>query len=116
MKKTIILLGIVSFALTSCMEDAKIQVINEVHNVKMTEISWGGYSISSSLMPGEASEKITISEAVQDYPKRHRLKFYLNADGNSVFLETKEYFELDKNDFIRIIVTDTTEVVNPLID
>ena len=116
MKRTIILLAILSLAFASCQEEAKIQVINEIHNVAMTDISWGNYSVYSRLMPGQASEKETIIDDAKNFPKRHRLKFYLSADGNTVFLETKEYFELDKGDFIRIIVTDITEVVNPLVD
>lgn len=100
----------------SCMKEAKIQVVNDVHNVIMTDISWGDYSIFSSLMPGEASDKIEISEYASDFPQTHRLKFYLSADGNTVFLETKEYYELDVDDFVRITITDTTEVVNPLVD
>jgi len=113
MKKiTLLLLLFLVMVLSSCMEDAKITVQNNVQNAKLERISWDNYSVASSLMTGE-SRGITVSDYKSDFPKTSVVKFLMTRGGNQVYLETKSTFTLDINDNLLIVISDTTEVINP---
>ena len=95
------------------MEKASVKVTNKVHNAKLESVSWGDVSIASSLMPGETSEETTIKDYKESFPFSNQLEFYMVADGNSVYLKTKVYYNLDIDDNLVIEINDTTEVINP---
>jgi hypothetical protein len=101
-------------ALAACTESAKIQVQNNIHNSRMENINFGSYGIYSSLLPGETSDELTITELRKEWPMRHYLEFYLVANNKQVYLRTQEMFTLDYDDELLIVIDDTTVVLNPL--
>ena len=42
-----------------------------------------------------------------------QVEFYMVKGDKRVFLKTKEYYRLEKDQKLSIIISDTTEVVNP---
>ncbi|NOU45472.1 MAG: hypothetical protein HOO86_00235 [Bacteroidales bacterium] len=109
----IIIFGIVALLLTSCMEKGYVKVCNKVHNAKLESVSWGDFSLSGSLLPGETSEEETIKDYKESFPFSSQLEFYMVADGNRVYLKTKVSYTLDIDDHLVIEINDTTEVINP---
>jgi hypothetical protein len=109
-----ITLFIVIFA--SCQESSKIIVRNNVHNVKLESISWGDVSIYYSLLPGESSGEVTITDKRNKFPKHNQLEFYMVSKGRRVYLKTKEIYQLDADQTLTIEINDETEVINPLLE
>ena len=102
------------FALSSCMEKGKVIVQNKVHNVRLENISFGDYQVGYSLLPGEESDEYEIRDYKRSFPMIHSLEFYMVGDGNRVYLKTKSSYELNESETLVIIISDTTEVINPL--
>jgi hypothetical protein len=117
MKKLIILSTVLAiFTLTSCdMETGTIQVENRVHNVRLESINFGQYQVSYSLLPGEKSNVIKITDYKEDFPKTGPIEFIMTRDGNRVYLKTKMTYVLNYDEDILVIIADSTEVVNPLV-
>lgn len=106
------------FLIVSC-KPAKIQVENNVSKTILKNIEWGGVPLSSSLMPGERSAKIEISDNGYydiDLPDSYILEFVIDVNGDLIYLETVESFKLDHDDDKLFEITDSTEVTNPLLD
>ena len=112
----IIIFAFIVFLSTSCMENAKIQVQNKVHNVKLEKISWDDYNLYQTLIPGQISDECTISDYDNEWPKKGKLKFYMVSDDKSVYLETQASYELGHDETLVIVISDTTKVVNPLLE
>jgi len=113
--KTIILFSITCLLLTSCMEKGKIKVENRVHNTKLESISFGDVSVYSSLLPGETSNEVAVIDKKNAFPIKNQLEFYMVSNGNKVYLKTKYSYSLDYDETLLITISDTTEVINPLI-
>jgi hypothetical protein len=94
------------------MDKSEITVQNKVHNVTLTNISWDKYSLGYSVLPGETS-KTTIQEEKYKFPKTSVVKFYMKRGDNQVYLETKYSFTLHGGDNLLIVISDTTQVINP---
>lgn len=116
MKARIIILGLITLVFSSCMEEGKVQVQNKVHNVTLESINYGDIPISYSLLPGEKSEEVTVSDYRESFPMTHKLDFYMVGSGNRVYLKTKESYELNYDETLLIVITDSTEVENPMIE
>lgn len=114
--KTLTILIVSCFLLTSCMEEGKIKVQNKVHNTKLENISFGDVSVYYSLLPGETSTEVTVSDYKESFPKINQLEFYMVSNGNKVYLKTKNKYILDYGETLLITISDTTEVINPLIE
>ena len=115
MKKIILLclLLVLVLALFSCDENANITIQNNVHNATLERVSWGKYSIAHSLMPGE-KDNYRVYDRKSKFPKTSVVKFYMKREGNQVYLETKYTFTLNVDDDLLIVISDTTQVINPL--
>jgi len=105
--------------ITACEEPSSIQIQNNLSKAVLRNIEWGGVPISSQLIPGEKSTKRNIYD--DDYydinlPAKNVLKFYLDVNGDKVYLETKKLFELGKEEDILIEINDSTKVINPLLE
>jgi hypothetical protein len=114
--KTIIAIILTGMLLTSCMEEGKLRVENKIHNVKIENISFGNISVYSSLLPGESSDDVVVSDYREKFPKVNQLEFYMVSNGNRVYLKTKSKYRLDYGETLKIIISDTTEVINPLLE
>lgn len=106
---------ICSLFLFSCKDDeAKMQITNKVHNIRLDKISFSGISIGTNILPGESTNKFLISEKYDNisFPLTSPVQFYMVSGDNKVFLQTKESFTLNAGDDLNIIINDETEVVN----
>ncbi|MDR2085915.1 MAG: hypothetical protein LBP72_01950, partial [Dysgonamonadaceae bacterium] len=76
--KIIIFVFAGAFLSFSCKKEAKIQVTNSVHNVRLDNISFSGARIGSNLLPGESTEAI-ITDKYDDlsFPVTAQLEFYM---------------------------------------
>lgn len=111
MKHIMLLLLLV--AIYSCNDTGKIKVQNNIHNVKLESVSWGNYSIAYSLLTGEKSDEITIEDKKETFPKIYDVSFYMVNSDKRVYLKTKSKFQLDADQNLTIVITDTTAVFNP---
>lgn len=106
--------------LTACDKKSTIQVQNMLSKAVIKNVEWGGLPISSQILPGESSTKITIYENESYYdiklPESNPLKFYIDLNGDKVYVQTKASYRLDIDDDILIVVDDTTKVFNPLLE
>jgi hypothetical protein len=114
--KSIIMLFVSCLFRTSCMDDGKIKVQNKVHNTKLENISFGKVSIYSSLLPGETSTAVRVTDKKESFPKVNQLEFYMVSNGNRVYLKTKNKYKLDSGETLLITISDSTEVINPLLE
>jgi hypothetical protein len=115
MQTKIILFILCVVLLTSCYEEGKVIVENKVSNVRLESVNWADYSITYSLLPGEKSEKVVIREYRDAFPITGQLEFYMVGNGNQVYLKTKESYILDYNELLQITISDSTQVINPMI-
>ncbi|MFR1235157.1 MAG: hypothetical protein ACLSC9_02315 [Barnesiella sp.] len=114
MKKIIYILFCL-FVLCGCREKAKIVIINELPNAIMKDVKWGSFSLSGSLYPGVSSAIYTLEESDGvSFPKESIVSFYLELNNKSVYLETRQTYRLDKDEFLRIVIDESTPVYNPL--
>jgi hypothetical protein len=115
-----ILITAILITLFSCKDPSTIKVQNSLSGAQIQNAEWGGIPITSGLMPGETSREVKVFKNNSyygiDLPEKHPLKFYINLNGDLVYLETNEYFELGVEDAIFIEITDSTQVTNPLLD
>ena len=115
MRKIIILL-VLSVCLTSCFDKGKIKVQNKVHNSQLEDISFGKLSIYSALLPGQTSTEIEVTEKKHLFPIIHQLEFYMVSNGNRVYLKTRENFRIEAGETLLITISDTTAVINPMLE
>ena len=115
MKKIILPCLLFTLTFSSCYEKAKITIQNNVPNATLQQINWDEYPIARSLLPGEKSRTYTVTDYKSDFPKKSVVKFYMKRGDNQVYLETKYVFTLDVDDNLLIVISDTTQVINPAI-
>ena len=113
--KKIIFPCLFALLLSSCWEEAEITVQNKVSNATLKRVSWDGYDIAHSLLPGEKSRTRIIIDEKIEFPKTSVVKFYMTRGGNQVYLETKATFTLNIDDKLLIVISDDTQVVNPIL-
>jgi hypothetical protein len=105
-----------SFFITSCMDSGEIKIQNKVHNTKLENISFGDISVYSSLLPGESSPPVKVTDEKDLFPKINQLEFYMVSNGNRVYLKTKSNYQLNSGETLLITISDSTEVINPLME
>lgn len=114
--KIILVAAIAALIATSCREKGTVVVTNKVSNAKIESISFDDYAIYGELLPGQSSEKLEIKELKDDFPFIGPIEFYMTSGSNRVFLKTKESFQLDYDQDLVVVITDSTEVVNPALE
>jgi hypothetical protein len=113
--KMIILLFAGAFLFLSCEKEAKVQVTNNVHNVRLDNISFSNVQVGSNLYPGESTEtKITDKYRDISFPLSSQLEFYMVKGDKQVYLKTKAYFKVDESETLKILIDDNTELMNPM--
>jgi hypothetical protein len=115
----ITLVAVIVFMLgaTSCKnETGTIQIQSKVHNVTLTQVSWGNTKVVSSLRPGETSDKLEIEDKRDTWPKTYQVEFNMTSNGNVVYLKTKAKYTLDYDQDLLIVISDTTSVYNPMFE
>jgi hypothetical protein len=101
--------------LNSCSNEAKVQVTNKVHNVRLDNISFLKIKVGTYLLPGETVEQ-TISDHYKEisFPVSAQLEFYMVKGDKRVYLRTKEYYRINKDETLTIAITDDTQPLNPM--
>ena len=113
MMKKFFFTGLMVIILSSCYDKANISIQNKVHNATLEQVSWDNHSVASSLLPGEGNT-ITVHEGYEyHFPRKSVVKFYMKRGDKQVYLETKYAFTLDVDDNLLIVISDTTQVINP---
>ncbi len=118
--KCLLLLIFPVLLLTSCDSESSLRVRNQLPYAVVENVDWGGIPVSSQIIPGETSQKITIMENEMYYnihlPSAFPLKFYINVNGDRVFVQTRKSYLLNRDNDLTIDLCDTTQVFNPLMD
>jgi hypothetical protein len=115
--KTLLLLLVSCFLIASCEDEKGIIIIqNKVHNTKLDEIRFEDTFIRSSLLSGETTNEVTITDKKESFPKNNQLQFYMENNGKRVYLKTKDSYQLDAGKTLLIIIYDSTKVINPLLE
>jgi hypothetical protein len=115
MKRIYIFVGCCIFAylFSACKKPSTIQLQNNISTVKITDVQWGDLFLSNELLPGESSNKKTISPYWEKLPKTGRVTFKMIANNKTVYLETEQEFTLKEDDELLIVLSDDTKVKNP---
>ncbi len=111
--KNILFVLCITLCSAACVDKAKIQVQNNINNVKIQSVKWGPVYLSSSLLPGESSEKMTVTEYVHALPSKQKVSFKMTANNKTIYLETEEEYMLNVDDDLLIVLDDGTPVKNP---
>ena len=101
---------------TSCTEKGTVVVTNRVSNAKIETMSFNDYAIYGTLLPGQSSTKLEIKQFRNKFPFTGQIEFYMTSGSNRVFLKTKESFYLDYDQNLVIVISDSTEVINPALE
>ncbi|HAM99354.1 MAG TPA: hypothetical protein DCQ26_12170 [Marinilabiliales bacterium] len=119
MEKSLIIILSLLF-LISCYDPSSIKVQNKLPKTTLRNVEWGGIPLASQIITGETSTKIEIDAKNNyydiDLPEEHPLKFYIEVNGDLVYLETKEAIRLEIEDNLTIEINDSTPVINPLLE
>lgn len=119
MKKILNTIGFaLLLVLVACNKPSSIKVENKLPKVVLKNIQWGSMPITTQLLPGETSNAISVYDNSSYYdvslPAKFPLKFYMELNGDKVYLQTRESYNLGKEEDITITIDDTTKVYNPL--
>lgn len=112
MKKNLILLAAV-LSITACTKTSEVKVTNRVSNCKIENMSFGDYKISGSIITSETSQVTKIRDNKRNFPKKAALRFYMISKGNTVYLRTKQEYQLEKEGTLEIVLENSTEVEAP---
>lgn len=100
----------------SCKEPGEVQIENKVTGAVLKNVEWGDLPVTWQLYPGEVSPTVKVYHSSYydiDLPESHQVKFYMQVDGDAIYLVTNEYFSLDYDEKILVSITDSTKVYNP---
>lgn len=112
----ITLLVVFLLVLPSCHEDkGTVRITNNIKNVRLDNVSYGKALISHQLLPGETKE-YTLYDYMSgvSFPMTEQVQFYMVKGDTKVYLHTKEPYKLSDGQTLEIVLTDDTEVVNPM--
>lgn len=113
MKALLLGLIVLSFFAQSCYKSGKMKIQNKVSSVTLEDIKWGDVFISDKLLPGESSNTVTIDKQTDKLPKSHKISFKMSSNGQLIYLETVDEFQLIEDDDKLFILDDNTKVSNP---
>ena len=118
MKKILFILLVFSFF--ACHDPSSIKVQNNLSKATVRNVEWGSVPICSQIIPGETSGKIKIYPRENyydiDLPDKFPLKFYIDVNGDLIYLETMESIRLGIEENISIDINDSLLVINPLLE
>lgn len=109
-------------AAIGCQESpGRISVQNSIRGAIIKDVRWGDIFLTEDLLPGEKSQSITVYDAGDagygvNLPAAFPIGFYMEVQGDRIYLQTRERYELDMDKVVDIVLSDSTAVVNPLLD
>ena len=95
---------------SSCYKPGKIKVKNNLPNVTISNVQWGGNIVANSLYPTEVSNAVTIDKYDEKLPATHTVTFIMYSNNRLVYLETEEEYSLTEDEEILIELSDSTRV------
>lgn len=116
---TLLSAALLALTIAACEEPAELEISNTMDGAVLRNVRWGDLHVVSELYPGETSPVIKIYDqnyANIDLPETHPIRFYLDVDGDQIYLETREEFTLEVKNRTDVVIDDTTEVFNPALD
>lgn len=112
MKKLLLaLLGLLT--LQSCYDPGKIQVQNNISNVRIQDVYWGDIYLAGELLPGQTGEERELQKRDEELPSSHRVTFVMTANQKTIYLQTNSSYYLDEGGHLLIELNDDTPVSNP---
>ncbi|MFB6342096.1 membrane lipoprotein lipid attachment site-containing protein [Saccharicrinis sp. FJH62] len=120
MKKFIFIVFAV-LLVSSCQDEpSSIKIQNSLSDAVIRNAQWGTVRVASELLPGQRSEALHLDNYYNYYdirlPNKFPVKFYVDVDGDRVYLQTRDSFRLGIEEDIVIIIDDDTEVFNQLLE
>ena len=109
----LVLIVCIGIFLQSCYKPGNIRIQNNITKVKIIDVKWGDVYIATELLPGETSEKLKILKDKEKLPKSNKISFKMEANNESIYLETEEAYLLDEDEDLLIVLNDDTKVKNP---
>lgn len=105
----------------ACTEEpGKISVQNEIHGAVLKDIRWGDAFVTSELLPGEMSHDALVHDVENGYgvdlPAGNPIRFYMEVQGDRIYLQTREIYNLDVDTEVEVVLHDSTPVFNPLLE
>lgn len=103
---------------SGCQESGTIALENSIRGAVIKNVRWGKLYLANSLVPGESSGTIRVYDntAFIDLPEENPVQFYMEVNGDLIYLETKESYRLNIDENLEIVIDDSTAVHNSLID
>lgn len=115
-------LAVLCTGAVGCTEDpGEITVQNLIHGAVIKDVRWGDLFLAGELLPGEKSAKQRVHDANEasygvDLPAAYPIKFYMEVQGDRLYLQTRELYSLDTQIKTDVILSDTTQVYNPVLE
>ena len=102
---------------SGCQDSGTIQLENSIRGGIIKNARWGRVYLTNSLVPGESTGSIRVydNSSFVDLPEENPVLFYMEVDGDLIYLETKESYRLNVDENLEIVIDDSTEVYNSLI-
>lgn len=105
----------------ACTEEpGKISVQNEIHGAVLKDVRWGDAFVTSVLLPGETSPDAVVHDVESGYgvdlPAGNPIRFYMEVQGDRIYLQTREIYNLDVDTDVEVVLHDSTPVFNPLLE
>lgn len=113
------IISLSTLIIIGCEKPAEIRVRNSIGGATLQNIRWGDVLLTGRLLPGEASGRIQIYDDPDwgvDLPAEEPIRFYMNVQGDLIFLETRETYRLDEEVKLTVSLSDTTKVWNSVVN
>jgi uncharacterized ubiquitin-like protein YukD len=119
MKQFVVVL--VVLILAACQDEtSSIKIQNNLSKAVIRNAQWGEIRLASQLMPGQTSKALELDNYYNYYdirlPAKFPVKFYIDVNGDKIYLQTRDSFRLGIEDEIVIAIEDETEVFNQLLE
>ena len=110
-----ILIAVTVFFSCRREEKGKIRVLNEISNVRISNVSFGRHPISGSFRFGEVGELELVKnkKSEKKFPQTERIFFTMTSNNREVYVGTKEKFTVWENQDSWAVINDSTEVELP---
>lgn len=103
----------------ACETPGELKVKNAIRGAVIKDVRWGDVFLEDRLLPGETSRTAVIYDRPDygvDLPATLPVKFYMEVNGDLLYLQTREEFPLDEDESVEIVLDDSTPVFNPVLE
>lgn len=115
-----IVLLILFIVAVGCTDDpSKLNIENKLPKAVIRNAQWGEVRLASQLLPGETSRTLELESYNYydvDLPARYPVKFYIDVNGDRIYLQTRDTFRLGIEDNLTITIDESTPVLNLILE